>query len=73
MTEHRGEGRRKSDESLRQSEERYRRLVDLSPDGVLIIQHGKIVFVNPAGVRLFGARDESEIVGRGPLDFVHPD
>ena len=73
MTEHRGEGRRKSDESLRQSEERYRRLVDLSPDAVLIIQHGKIVFVNPAGVRLLGARDESEIVGSGPLDFVHPD
>src|SRR5262245_8445840 len=73
MTEHRGEGRRKSDESLRQSEERYRRLVDLSPDGVLIIQHGKVVFVNPAGVRLLGAKDESEIVGSGPLDFVHPD
>ncbi|HJQ97225.1 MAG TPA: PAS domain S-box protein [Candidatus Polarisedimenticolaceae bacterium] len=73
MTEHRGEGRRKSDESLRQSEERYRRLVDLSPDGVLIIQQGKVVFVNPAGVKLLGARDESEIVGRGLLDFVHPD
>ena len=73
MTQHRGEGRRKSDESLRQSEERYRRLVDLSPDGVLIIQQGKVVFVNPAGVKLLGARDESEIVGRGPLDFVHPD
>ena len=73
MTEHRGEGRRKSDESLRQSEERYRRLVDLSPDAVLIIQHGKVVFVNPAGVHLLGARDESEIVGRSTLDFVHPD
>jgi PAS domain S-box-containing protein len=73
MTEHRGEGRRKSDESLRQSEERYRRLVDLSPDGVLIIQHGRVVFANPACVRLLGARDETEIVGRGPLEFVHPD
>src|SRR5262245_7359373 len=73
MTSQRGEGRRRSDESLRQSEERYRRLVDLSPDGVLIVQHSKVVFVNPAAVRLLGAREEAELIGRSPLDFVHPD
>jgi PAS domain S-box-containing protein len=69
----RSEGRRRSDEALRQSEERYRRLVDLSPDAVLIVQDWKVTFVNPAGVRLLGAENESDILGRPAFDFVHPD
>ena len=73
MSEHRSEGRRRSDEALKNSEERYRRLVDLSPDAVLIIQRGKVVFVNPAGVKLLAARGPEDILGRSALDFVHPD
>ena len=73
MSEHRSEGRRKSDEALRQSEERYRRLVDLSPDAVVIVQAGHIVFVNPAAVTLLAANAPAEIVGRRALDFLHPD
>jgi PAS domain S-box-containing protein len=69
----RSDGRRRSDEALRQSEERYRRLVDLSPDAVLIIQNWKVTFVNPAGVRLLGAASSEEIVGRPAFEFVHPD
>ena len=71
MTEHRSDGRRRSDEALRESEERYRRLVDLSPDAVVIIRDGRIVFVNPAGVRLLGAPSADEITGRPATDFVH--
>ncbi len=73
MSDHRSEGRRRSDDALRQSEDRYRRLVDLSPDAVLIVQAGVVVFVNPAGVRLLGLGDESNVLGRSALDFVHPD
>jgi PAS domain S-box-containing protein len=73
LTELRSDGRRRSDEALRQSEERYRRLVDLSPDAVVIIQSGRVVFVNPAGVRLLGAASEDEIVGRPAVEFVRPD
>ena len=39
--------RRLSEEALRESEERYRRLVEMSPDGIAIHQEGKVVFVNP--------------------------
>ncbi len=32
-----------------------------------------MIFANPAGVRLLGAGDDSKVVGRPALDFVHPD
>ena len=34
--------------------ERYRRLVESSPDGILVVEDERIAFVNPAAVRLFG-------------------
>ena len=73
MSDHRSEGRRQSDDALRLSEERYRRLIDLSPDAVLIVRGGVVTFVNPAGVRLLGAEDATGILGRSALDFVHPE
>jgi PAS domain S-box-containing protein len=73
MSEHRSDGRRRSDDALRQSEERYRRLVDLAPDAVFIVQAGRVLFVNPAGVRLLGAQDATEVIGRTVADLVHPD
>jgi PAS domain S-box-containing protein len=73
MAEHRSDGRRRSDDSLRQSEDRYRRLVDLSPDAVLIVQDGKVIFANPAAITLLGGGDEANVVGRPALAFLHPD
>src|SRR5262249_4014085 len=36
-------------------------------------EHGWIVFVNPAGIRLLGAEREDEVLGRHLSEFVHPD
>jgi PAS domain S-box-containing protein len=44
--------------------DRYRRLVELSPDGILISQDNRLVFVNPAAMRLFGASDPEQVLGR---------
>jgi PAS domain S-box-containing protein len=60
-------------EALRQSEERYRTLVELSPDAIAIHSQGMVVFANSAGVKLLGATSSVEIIGRSTLDFVHPD
>jgi PAS domain S-box-containing protein len=56
-----------------QSNERYRRLVELSPDGILITSDTRIVFVNPAAVRLFGAESADQLLGRVAIELFHPD
>lgn len=65
--------RRRASAALRQSEERYRRLVEISPDAVFINQDDRIVYANPAMARLLGAEDASPIVGKRPLEIFHPD
>lgn len=65
--------RKKIEEALKESEERYRKLYELSPETIYVQSEEKIEFINPAGVRLFNANDEKEIIGKKVLDFVHPD
>jgi PAS domain S-box-containing protein len=45
----------------------------LSPDGILISHDNRIVFVNPAAVRLFGASTPDQVLGRSPFDIFHAD
>jgi PAS domain S-box-containing protein len=58
---------------LRESEERYRTLVELSPDAICVEREGTILFVNSMAVRLAGAQKAEDLVGRPILDFIHPD
>lgn len=65
--------RQRSDE-LREADERYRSLVELAPDAIGVSDdQGRILFVNSALVRLVGAADASELIGRRTFDFIHPD
>ncbi len=57
---------------LRESEERYRSLVELSPEAVVVHSEGKIEYINKSGVKIFGASDSGEIIGKSIKDFVHP-
>lgn len=52
---------------------RYRLLVELSPDAIVVHENGRAVYVNPAGVRYAGVQSANEIIGRPITDFVHPD
>src|SRR5207249_6767082 len=56
--------RKHAEEALHSSEERYRRLVELSPDALFVQSNDRIVFINTAGIKLFGATDESQIIGK---------
>ena len=62
-----------AERALRRSEERYRRLVDLSPDGILIHVRDRIVFANPAALRFLGAGESEALVGRNLFDLIDPD
>ncbi len=66
-------GRRRAEQALRDSEERYRRIVEASPDGIWVHRGGTTLFVNPALVRMLGARHSGELLGRSIYDFVEPD
>ena len=60
-------------QKLRDSEERYRTLVEWSPDPVLVHRLGTILYVNPSAVRTFGAHAAGDLVGRRTIDLIHPD
>ncbi len=58
--------------SLQESEERYRRLVELSPEAIAVHCQGKIAYINAAGAKLLGASSPSALIGFPVLHFVHP-
>ena len=58
---------------LRDTEDRYRRLVELSPDAIAVHRGGVVEFANGRAVRLLRAKSAEDLVGRSVLEFVHPD
>jgi two-component system cell cycle sensor histidine kinase/response regulator CckA len=56
-----------------QIEERYRRLVDLSPDLILLHSQGNYIYVNPAGIKTLGASGPEELIGKAVSETIHPD
>ncbi len=65
--------RKIAEDRLRESQEAYHLLVDLSPDGIVAQSDGKIIIANKAAADLLGADGPEELVGRSVMDFVHPD
>jgi PAS domain S-box-containing protein len=65
--------RRQAERALRESEERYRRLVEYSPEPIAVHSEGKLVYVNAAAVGLYGARSRDELLGQSVLNLIHPD
>nr|WP_232542214.1 diguanylate cyclase [Nocardia bovistercoris] len=52
--------------------QRYRSLVEHAPDGICVHDGRRLVYVNPATVRLLAAHDAGELVGEPLTRFVHP-
>ena len=65
--------RKTFERKLKESEERYRSLVESSPDAMFVSQNGKLVYVNPATLKLIGAKDANQLLGQETVAFVHFD
>ncbi|MFC3883851.1 PAS domain S-box protein [Bacillus songklensis] len=59
--------------SLKESEERYRRLVELSPEPIIVYQNGRIQYANPSCIKLIGVSSLEELIGKSIMDYFHPD
>ena len=49
-----------AERALRQSEERYRTLIESAIIGIVVYQGGRVHFANPAALEMFGYRTEAE-------------
>ncbi len=64
--------RKRTEEALRESEDRYRTLIENAGEAIFVVQGGRLVFCNPMTVRLMGYSGE-ELCARSFAEFIHPD
>lgn len=65
--------RKLAEESLRESEERYRALVELSPIPIMVHCEEQFVFLNPAAIETLGGIDLDDFIGQAIWMIIHPD
>jgi two-component system sporulation sensor kinase A len=65
--------RLQAEEMMKQREERYRNLVEFSPDAIIVQKDEDIVFFNETWLSLIGADSEEIMAERSLWDFVHPE
>ncbi len=67
-------GRKKAEDALRQSETRFRTLVEQNLVGIYIFRDGQFIYVNPKLAEIFGYSNPEEIVfGKRTLDLIAPE
>jgi PAS domain S-box-containing protein len=65
--------RKKAEEEIENREKTYRDIVEHSPDAVVIAKHDCIVFSNQTAIKLLGATNKADLIGKNIFEFIHPD
>ena len=65
--------RRQAVDELANSEARFRTLIERSPEATLVHRLGKILYANPAAVKLFGAASAQELLSKTTPELIHAD
>ncbi|MEP6619240.1 MAG: diguanylate cyclase [bacterium] len=66
-------GARRQLRALRETDARYRQLLALLPDAVIVHAGGEILFTNPAAAELLGQPSEQPLIGQQLVRYVHRD
>ncbi len=61
------------EETVRESEERFRRFTEATNEGLVFHEQGKIVDANPAALAMFGLTETADFIGRSLLEFILPE
>ena len=64
---------REAERLLRESEEKFRNLVESSIDAVFVNHNNQIVYLNDAAAHLFGAESKEQVLGKSPFEFFIPE
>jgi two-component system cell cycle sensor histidine kinase/response regulator CckA len=65
--------RKLAEKALRESEERYHRLVEFSPEGIIVHNLHELIFVNTAAAKILGSAKPEELIGKTIKQIIHPD
>ena len=65
--------RLKSENELRESEERFRAVVETAPEAIMIQTGGCFAYLNPAAVSLFGAENKEQLLGKAVIEQFFPE
>ncbi|MDB6148780.1 MAG: hypothetical protein JWQ44_228 [Chthoniobacter sp.] len=68
-----GSERQRAEQQLRESEGRYRAVVEWSPQAMIVHRGVQVLFANSAAVAMFGGTSLQDLAGKPVLDLVHPD
>jgi PAS domain S-box-containing protein len=62
-----------AEEKLKESENKYRLLIENANDSILVVQDRSFKFVNPMMVKLLELKTEEEIIGQPIVDYIYPE
>jgi len=63
--------RKRSERLLLENEERYRKLVEFSPEAIILHKESKIIYINPSAIKTIGAANSDQMIGKSIFEFIH--
>ena len=59
-------------EELKESNEKYKKLVENTPNGIIMQDNEKILYANTEALKILNIQSEKDIIGRNSQEFIHP-
>ena len=63
----------RAEQALRESEARFRSVIESAPDAIFVQIDGRFAYFNPAAMHLFGIEKEEDLLGKSVLQALPPE